>query len=74
MRKVEYSKFRKENLKKAALLRAKIFDGFSRKVRKRPRPKEEWEIFLILTKKRMERMEKTGKIRQIGERRYKIKL
>ncbi len=63
-----------ENLKKAILLRAKIF-GNNRKRRKRNvRDKEEWGVFFILTEARKKKMKKRGELIEKNKRTYKLKI
>jgi len=74
MRKYNFDKFKMENLKKAILLRAKIF-GNNRKRRKRNvRDKEEWGVFFILTEARKKKMKKRGELIEKNKRTYKLKI
>jgi len=71
LRKYKFDEYYRANL--PLFSREKIRTS-SRKIRKRPRPPEEWEGFFILMKSRWERWEREGILKRLGRRKYQIKL
>jgi len=72
MRKYNLREYLKQNIPVFALKRAE--SNRSRTLRRKPRPPEEWEVFLLLTRTRWEKWEKEGKIKKLGKRKYRITL
>ena len=72
MRKINFDDYYQKNLAKFAKVQVLLASSWGRRVRRRPRNREEQKALFLLTKDRWERWEKEGKLEILGPRKYRL--